>query len=404
MIAISSVALAISMCVAVGMGVMRSGLSWRAHAPTWVLVMDLEHVNPASFHESFTELAKRHAAVPLPQVTVERIAEAVLAYQGQPALLWQTEYGDFVQDEMIRSGAWNEAKRLKYLQQGMVGAVTIEVRPRVRVGEDVTARVTARNARFGRGLAVQTRVRPTGIEGERAWQDGAEALVVSYGAHNKSSMMMPIRLKGISEVAVPRQPVKVIAEMTMRQNLNGSYASGPALAAWVTEFEGVTEVVETGAEIVRSKAVPELAGAMRRAVKLHDTDLAQEPSGRSIVKGAAGQGWRSKPKPRWWINRNFSIQGLPMPVCFEICARKPGSGAGAFEQQLGQTVSSKTGENFIMGGQLSAFLHEDVVHDGKTDLIFRFSKVVAEQQVEDVEWWDGEIVIQGVDVHETESP
>ncbi len=300
-----------------------------------------------------------------------------MTYQDDPTLPWQAAYGDFVQRELVDTGKWPAEKVARYARQAVEPAVQLFVRPSVAKGKEIPARLQVGPCRIG--SARTSFLKCTIVNsGEFAGAPGEASF--TYSLSPNSSMG-----QGTYFAADPSFVGKRVLALSLACEV--LCATDRPMASWSMSVRDECEVADAGRSVSRTSIDPPasvIRGKIVLTTSAHKHPLF-DPS--------------HKEKRSPFVCCDAKLDKVPHSLCFAVYARNPALFPDpANEQRIGRFVDINTNFQFSREAAIHARVPADLVVNDTIDLVLRFDPDLAERQVDDRIWWDGEIVFEGVQV------
>ena len=136
---------------------------WYPYAPVVYLSHEAGSADPARRDPALTELVKRSTTGALSAWDCRWLADAALDYQGDPYKPWDEAWGDLL-ERFRADGRLSDDRWARYAAQALPGAMTLELRPAVRVGDPLPFAFNLRRQRSASGNAFRADIRePSGV-------------------------------------------------------------------------------------------------------------------------------------------------------------------------------------------------------------------------------------------------
>lgn len=338
--------------------------------PTWYVLREARYNSPGIPVDAWRELLRRLGDDKLPKRHAAAATELALTIQGDRTRTWNTMIGDFIEAARDK-GLATDAQWARYARQAPNLMVTL--RPQVRRGDKLPARISAGAARVGGKSRLAIRVQnPAGhgdlIKPHDPKRSGFSYTVFGLSSGGGSSSSHVIELDRAAAATAPLGPreASLRAKITVRE---GWKENKPVLAAWEEEFKAGWELVAADAETIV---------------------LNNDESERAAVeKGTTVKfvGSRS-PNARDYVNVEMDFKHLRVPLAHDIVLRD----AGGREWKVTSINVSPGNMGYSTGGEAKDL-------DAATvDVIFRPSPAAARQTVHMTELWNHEFVVKNVPV------
>lgn len=341
--------------------------NWNTIKPTWMLKRETESPGNQTAGAALSELTKRMTAGKLDQEDVDQLAERALEVQKDFDARWLSEWGDLV-DAADAQGEISAEQRIAYVRQALVSGANMNMSMRETIVE-----------RDGpESLPIQFAIGNSRLGGSRQFWLLAELESLNVGGIdipiNGSSSFLNVRAVAASS----SQSVRLVDLPSGLSELHAVWRltavdvpGGPPIVEWTTEFSKSIDVVR-----------PEESGVVLAA---GGVSVEQMKASVSIQRLAVTE---SEGSPR---NANCTLlfSSPPASLAFEVLLR-----AGGREWSIGHVAmkAGGGGHSFALGGQIAGLEAKSV------DVVFRASAAAAERTVDLYEIWDGEIVLEGVEL------
>ncbi|MEO6437140.1 MAG: hypothetical protein ABIP55_15465 [Tepidisphaeraceae bacterium] len=341
--------------------------------PTWLLLRESRDPTAVSVWD---ELIRRMNDGALPSDTAAALTDRVLAWQGDAKQAWRTKWGDYVEAardaRIVTDAQWQQ-----YARQAPQFA--LELRPRVRKGDDIPAMIRNTAARLGMKSRFRLRISEIDHAGEltkprpRSWGSGSSTFGL-FGQSGGSASGHTIQLDhDASRAAVEGERE---AHLDVAASILEGRDDAEPLVKWKQGLDAKWTLVAADAETVKIVDDESLRPAVERAL---------------TIRSAILQRWDR----RVYLRVDIRCDNPPIPLAYEAFARDPTTGR---EWKLSTTtlnVNTMTGSG--VSGPVIGFT------GSRIDIIFRPSLKAAHGTTWATRVWNGEVVLKNQPVTRDET-
>ena len=277
-----------------------AGVDWHRYAPVWVLLRDAAAADPSRRSPALAELAARRADGRLSTVNRDRVADAALAVQADPARPWDPAWGDFLESARA-AGQLSDDRWHRYAAGSWPAAYQLRVRPTVRDGDPVPYVIDSLVARVGSTTTFYCER----IDDDLDWPghpprprtvrfDSGNRLSATANGGSSGTSVRPDQYAG-------RLPVGHHAlHLRAAIRIFGGPGTAPPLATGTMDLSAEFDLVPADQPTVHVVHDPALADAVRRAVTV------------GLRNGTSGS-----------TSPNVTVDSAPVGVGFQVFVKPP---------------------------------------------------------------------------------
>ncbi len=344
--------------------------NWNTIKPVWWLKSESASPHTPTAAAAIAELTVRLGDSRLESGDTSVLISRALDYQADPDRTWIPQWGDFV-GAAWKAGLLSDEQRLAFARNAVEPRVAI--RPRLRRNEPTAIEIHFRGSRVGRSTPVV--LQPTLIGAEI---DGQPIEAPKFAG--RASLQYSGSSAIGNSITIAAEPgAHVLRTVWSYAALDPFDPAGPVRADWERIVETPITVLPEDAELIRLIKDESLRRAMEAAIRAGPIQLAR-----------TGGGGLS-------FNHEFRLTNLPADVAFDSIWR-----AGDREWPIG-TIAGRGGS----GQHATNYGGDAPALDPGTaavDIILRPSIKAAARNIDVVDIWDGEIVIENVPVEWPDAP
>jgi hypothetical protein len=334
--------------------------------PTWYLMRE---ARSTSASDAWAELARRLRAGAMAKEQTASAVEQALVIQGDRSRTWVPVIGDFV-EQARTNGQATDAQWQRYARQAP--ALTLTLRPQVRRGDDVPARISAAAARVGTTSRLSVRVRQPVGRGDlikprdpRRYGSGYVGFGLSTNGGASTSETFETDKRAAATAPAGVREATVSAKLAVVER--GDFETKQPLVEWDEAFNASWELVD--ADTITPIDDESHRAAVEKGTRVKFLGTRSGNSGDSL-------------------SLELEFSDIPVPLAHEVLLREP----GGREHRL-TSINLRPGNmGYSTGGQLKE-LKADTV-----DVVFRPSPASARGTVDVTELWNHEFVVKNVAV------
>jgi hypothetical protein len=340
-------------------------VDWYAYKPTRWVIMDVGSADPEVMTRAWAELGRRRTSGGLSEGDEGRVTEAALLAQGKTAMRDEVESAG-IADYLVRRCEENQLTKEqegRFFRQAL--AMELKVRPVVVAGEDVT--VWAEGVGCGSNAP--------------GWWNRVQFGKVWIGAREYRAGFIwgdrGLRRRGSSGETVPVEVEKGPQVVTYVATVEVYH--GKAYDKESSELRATIDATVRGKVLVLEKPSAD------------DPVMRPDPSVVDVIRGATGarirRGEGGKP-----TEVEVRFHSLPVNVAFDVAIRVEGK---EYPVEGLRDAAAAKGTTGLDRGRCAAI---DGTRATRADVVLRASPRAARRTVDLFEIWDGEVVIEGVEI------
>lgn len=387
----------------VGFGVL-TGKDFNTYKPTWLLIWEGKNLGAEASQRAATELEARTFSTQTDPEEVAMIVQGALDIQGDVGRPWNQTWGDIISGA-IGSSALSDEDEKRYFDQALV--VELSARLRVAAGGSVPVVLKGVEGRIGGGAMLMggvflgtctldgQEVGPDARAGYPAFADAQLGWIQAYGAAmaggwGTTGGQAVAALEVSEDIAPGRHELRVamaieMIDQSQMVSMGYTWPTEPGEGARVVEATFEIEVVEAGVStVIPIAATPEMTQRLADVVLL----------GPITVYGGGLMSSRM-------ANMTVTFVEPPQPLACDVFVRQGerewafGSlttGLLASQNQYGGGWYQQAGSTATVSGVLRG------IESGTVEVVLRPSAAVAQRTIDLAQYYDGEIVIEEVEV------
>ena len=342
--------------------------------PDFAVVLKARHGGTATQNRAWRELVRRVKADSLSDSAINSVVDDALALQQNTSVAWIAEAGDFIQAARKQQHVDDE-RWARYARQAV--NVSLKVRPKIRIGDRLTAEVVIGPCRAGGDSGNQLvlrnptphatgdliRSRPVDLN------DGSSGQSLTAGVSGSDYVPIELDSKKMTEASLGKHELVVDINFTLREGWEDDAA---LIAKHPVQLKGTWELVPKDTPLTQH--IPDDSAEIRGAMKQSLSNI--------TIKRRVQPTYTS-------VNFDVKLASLPVPVGFQVKVREGERTWDAFRFARNANAGPMT---YRFGTSIEDFDAKQV------DVIFTPDERAVLETTGATQLWDGSVVIEGVPV------